>query len=111
MDPEEIRIVIDNPNGFTVYMAGDENDCATYSGKPYLWVDGQVIQFGEEAGNNGFTRVEATDSTSITNYGEQILQVPDTISVRTTTTSRARRRPARRSRRPGPGDHRHPRRR
>ena len=77
LSPTAIRINISNPNASIVYMAGDENDSATFSGKPYLWIDAQIVRFGEEAGNNSFTRVDVSDSASITAYGEQILQVDD----------------------------------
>ena len=46
-----IRIQISNAaNAFDVFMAGDENASATYAGRPYLWIDAQVIQFTEEVG-------------------------------------------------------------
>ena len=78
MDPEAVRIVIDNPNAFTVYTAGDENDSALYSGRPYLWIDGQKVEFGADSdGATGDARVEATDTTSIARFGEHILEVPD----------------------------------
>ena len=78
LSPTTIRVIINNAlNAFPVYMAGDENASVTYAGKPYLWIDAQIVQFTDDLGSNNATRAEASDSTSITNYGEQILQVAD----------------------------------
>jgi hypothetical protein len=77
LSPTAVRVQVTNPNAFVVYLAADENASATYSGKPYLWIDAQIVRFGQEAGNNSYTRVDVSDSGSISDYGEQILQVDD----------------------------------
>jgi hypothetical protein len=78
LGPTTLRIQIDNPNAFVVYMAGDENASVTYAGKPYLWIDAQAVTFSQEPGNNSRERAEAVDAGSIAAYNiEQVLQVPD----------------------------------
>ena len=76
LSPTSIKIVVSNPHGFVVYLAGDENASAVYSGKPYLWLDAQIVNFSQENTNSN-ERAEATDATSITNYGEQLLELED----------------------------------
>lgn len=76
--PTTLAVTISNPNGFRVYMAGDENASTTYSGKPYLWIDAQAITFSQDPGNNSRERAQAVSPTSIANYDiEQVLEVPD----------------------------------
>ena len=73
-----IAVAVHNPNATDVYMTGDGSFTTTYEGKAYLWIDGQVVRFSEEAGNNSFTRVEAEDAASIAGpIGEQLLEIPD----------------------------------
>ena len=76
ISPTRIKTTVTNPNAFTVYLAADENQSATYSGKPYYWLDGQSVTFSTET-TGGNEYAEATDATSITDYGEQLLEVPD----------------------------------
>jgi hypothetical protein len=74
LSPTSIKITVTNPNGFAVYLAGDENASTVYSGKPYLWLDAQLVKFGQE-GTSSNEVVEAVNATSITNYGEQLLEL------------------------------------
>jgi hypothetical protein len=71
LSPTAIRVQAFNPNNFTVYAVGDENASSTFSGKAYIWVDAQKVLFSE---NNG-VRVEAFSATSISSYGEQLLEL------------------------------------
>jgi hypothetical protein len=77
ISPTLITVTITNPNGFPVYMAADENASAVYSGKPYFWIDAQLVRFGQETGVSSNERATATDATSISNYGEQLLELED----------------------------------
>jgi hypothetical protein len=76
LSPTKIKITVTNPNGFTVYLAGDENASTVYSGKAYLWLDAQLVKFGQE-GSSSNEVVEAENATSITNYGEQLLELDE----------------------------------
>lgn len=76
LSPTLIKIQIDSPTSL-VYMSADENASVAYSGKPYLWIDAQPVSFSQDTGSSSATRVEASDSTSIANYGEQLLEIPD----------------------------------
>ena len=74
--PQRARIDVTNNNAFTIYLVADENDSASMSGKPMLWIDGQRVKFGEEGASSSETAT-ATDATSITNFGEQLLELED----------------------------------
>jgi hypothetical protein len=76
LSPTSIKLTVTNPNGFRVWLTADENASAPYSGKPYLWLDAQLVHFGVEATTSN-ERAEATSSTSITNYGEFLLELED----------------------------------
>lgn len=76
--PDRVQITIVNPNAFVVYMAADENASATYSGKPYLWLDAQLVKFDQE-GSSSNQVVEAINSASVTRFGEQLLELEDNI--------------------------------
>jgi hypothetical protein len=77
ISPTRIKSTITNPNGFTVYLAGDANASTTYDGKPYYWLDGQAVTFNTET-TGGDEYAEAVDATSISDYGiEQLLEIED----------------------------------
>ena len=78
LSPTTIRIQINNPGTADAYMAGDEDASATFAGKPYLWIDAQIVLFTNDPGNNSRESVEASDAASIAAVGmEQILEIPD----------------------------------
>jgi hypothetical protein len=76
LSPTSIKLTVTNTTGGTVYLVADENASATQAGKPMCWLDAQLVRFGQET-TGSHERAEATDATSITNYGEQLLEIED----------------------------------
>ncbi|HEV8653102.1 MAG TPA: hypothetical protein VG276_27850 [Actinomycetes bacterium] len=68
-------MAVTNPNGSQVYLVADDNDGGT-TGAPYLILEGQFVLFDQSADNTRL-RVEVSDATSISDYGEQLFEVPD----------------------------------
>jgi hypothetical protein len=78
LDPEAVKITVTNISGIRVWLTGDADASATYAGKPYLWLDGVKINFGDDAdGASSGTRVEASDPASIARFGAQLWEAPD----------------------------------
>jgi hypothetical protein len=78
LGPTTVRMVISNPHAFRVWLIADENATATYQGQPFLWLDAQVVQFSQPAGEASNQRISAVDAASIAAFDvEQVLEVPD----------------------------------
>jgi hypothetical protein len=72
LGPTTVKLAITNP-GANGWLTGDAGLTTTYAGKPYLVIEGQPVEFDQ----SGQTRVEASSTTSIANYGEQLLELDD----------------------------------
>ena len=76
LSPTLVKLTATNTNAFTVWIVADENASASHSGKPMLWLDAQRVKFGEETASSSQTAT-ASDATSITDFGEQLLELED----------------------------------
>jgi hypothetical protein len=87
---QSAKIVITNPNAFVVWLVGNNGVASVTQGIPSLKLVGQPVIFGQSqntpggvdtspttTGINTRLRSEASDATSISNYGERVYEFPD----------------------------------
>jgi len=74
---QSAKVVITNPNAFTVYLVGNTGVTSVTAGVPSLRLVGQAVKFAQDQLGTRM-RSEALDQTSIDAYGvEQVLEIPD----------------------------------
>src|SRR6266545_7388853 len=74
---QSAKIVVTNPNAFTVYLVGNTGVANVSAGVPSMRLVGQAVKFSQDALSTKM-RSEATDTASIAAYGvEQVLEIPD----------------------------------
>ena len=87
---QSAKVVITNPNAFTVWMVGNSGVSSVAQGIPSMKLVGQPVVFGQGAttpdasdaapavsGQNTRIRQEASDATSVASYGERVFELPD----------------------------------
>lgn len=88
LSPTVVKVVVTNPNSSTIWLTADASAPglpANLAGRAYLVLAGQRVMFEEvtnpDPGSQfigvATIRSEASDSASITAYGEQLLEIPD----------------------------------
>lgn len=87
LSPQKVKVVIHNPNGFVVWITADSDAPgiqANQVGKPYLVLFGQQVMFETVTNPTDTTLTgssvvssDAQDATSISQYGEQLLELDD----------------------------------
>lgn len=76
LGPQRVKLEVTNPNAFEIWLTADENLSVNFKGVAYVWLDGQQVLF-DEGGSGGSESVDVEDATSIGDYGEQLLELPD----------------------------------
>jgi hypothetical protein len=75
LGPTTVKLAITNP-GANGWLTCDANLSAPLAGKPYLVIEGQPVEFNQDVVSSK-TRTDVTNATSISNYGEQMLELED----------------------------------